>query len=161
MAAAVCCAAAGGADCEYCEYCEYYVFIWGAVCAALPNGNSAPEPKQTAASNPSGYTVTHPYPSHKSHKSHKSHASVTPPQTAYPRCYQVATHYPAVTLRAALPCGKFLHSNSVWQRRFAVLRRAAQLVRIGTDVYGWVRRKGAPYALHYPCGNSARCNTHR
>ena len=28
--------------------------------------------------------------------------------------------------------------------------RAAQLVRIGTDVYGCVRRKGAPYALHYP-----------
>ena len=44
--------------------------------------------------------MTPPYPSHNSHN---SHASVTPPQTAYPRCYQVALHYPAVTLRAALP----------------------------------------------------------
>ena len=57
-------------------------------------------------------------------------------QTAYPRCYQVAKYYPAVILRAAYPCDNFGHSNSAWQRRFAVPRRAAQLVRIGTDVYG-------------------------
>ena len=68
-------------------------------CLAYPCGKASPEPNQTATGKPSGYIVTHPYPSHNSHNSHNSHASVTPPQTAYPRCYQVALHTPTATLR--------------------------------------------------------------
>ena len=36
--------------------------------------------------------MTPPSLSYKSYKSYQSYASVTPPQTAYPRCHQVAKH---------------------------------------------------------------------
>ena len=66
-----------------------------------PGGFASPEPPRTAASKPSGYNMTcrgvarqgeDGRPQSPSHNSHDSHASVTPPQTAYPRCHQVALH---------------------------------------------------------------------
>ena len=98
MAAAVFSAAAGGAYENYENYENYEICCWGAVCAALPSGNFAPEPKNTAAGKPTGYYMTPPSSSYKSYRSYKSYASVTPPQTAYPRCHQVAKPYPAVIL---------------------------------------------------------------
>ncbi len=58
IAAAVCSTAAGGAYENYENYEIYEICCWGAVCAASPNGNSAPEPNQTAASKPTGYHKT-------------------------------------------------------------------------------------------------------
>ncbi len=66
-----------------------------------PCGNSSPAPYHTAASKPSGYKHDLPRrspsgrrraPPSSSYKSYKSYVSVTPPQTAYRRCYQVARH---------------------------------------------------------------------
>ena len=60
--------------------------------STTPNGKSAPEPYQTAASKPTGYTVTLPYSSQKFPKipkdSQRFPYSVTPTQTAYPRSHQ-------------------------------------------------------------------------
>ena len=83
-------------------------------------------------SKPSGYHMTHPSSSYKTYKSYKSYASVTPSQTAHPRCHQTSK---------ALPCGNFWLSNSAWLQRFAVPRRAALLVRISTDRYGELVRR--------------------
>ena len=47
--------------------------------------------------------MAHPSSFYKSYKSYKSYASATPTQHAYPRCHQVALHYPAVNLPVALP----------------------------------------------------------
>ena len=63
-----------------------------------PNDNSLPAPNHTTPRKPTGYNMTPPYPSHNSHNSHNSHTSVTPAQTAYHRCYQVALHTPTATL---------------------------------------------------------------
>ncbi len=72
-------------------------------CLAYPCGISSPAPYQTAACKPTGYTMAHPSSFYKSYKSYKSYASATPTQHAYPRCHQVALHYPAVNLPVALP----------------------------------------------------------
>ena len=71
MAAAVCSTAAGGAYENYENYENYEICCWGAVCAALPSGNSAScitqwslfRPSQTRQrqSKPTGYNETHPY----------------------------------------------------------------------------------------------------
>ena len=84
-----------------------------------PSGNSAScltqwslfrsSPKETATCKPTGYTVTHPiHLAYPAYPAYSAYASVTPPQHAYPRCHQAAKHYPAVTLRAALPSGNSL-----------------------------------------------------
>ena len=109
MAAAVCCAAAGGADCEYCEYCEYCGFIWCADGNNYPCCNFSPEPNQTATSKPTGYTEACRGVAHQGEdgRPHTPLINLTVPTSlmqaprprtfAYRRCHQKSPAYPCGT----------------------------------------------------------------
>ena len=75
------------------------VFLFGAPYALhYPVVSLCPSQTRLRQSKPTGYNETPPSSSYKSYRSYKSYASVTPPQTAHPRCHQVAKPYPAVIL---------------------------------------------------------------
>ena len=56
-----------------------------------PAVNLHPEPYQTAACKPTGYTMAPQSLSYRSYRSYKSYASATPPRPANRRCHQTGT----------------------------------------------------------------------
>ncbi len=85
----------------------------GFFCWFYPCDNFAPEPNQTAASKPSGYTGAHQSLSYRSYRSYKSYASATPPPPANRRCHQASKAYPCgKSARCITPAANLRPSHS-------------------------------------------------
>ena len=128
--------------------------LWYFLCSA---------PNHTAASQPTGYHMTPPFCPFGPSGPLGPQASVTPAQTAYPRCYQVAKHYPVVNSAPRAKPDSDMQTHGVYLCTQVLNNRCCLLCPAGGTDYKYCEYCecceycvlfGAPMSSYHHCGLS-------